>query len=254
VKSSRTETPTDWDAQWRGEPLDLDAPADEARTPRWHAQERLIVERFGSFAKVRAIELGAGRGLNAFLFAERGARVTLLDNVPLALEQARELFDAHGLTFEAAEDDLFELPADLRGAFDVSMSYGLCEHFLGARRQAVVAAHLDVLRPGGLALIGVPNRHGIVYRVWMKTLTATGGWPLGTEEPFTAAELTSLSRRAGGQPLDPEYGSFVGSFVNHGVNQLLFKFGRKGLPVPQVQIPGVDRMAYELLLPVVKPA
>jgi SAM-dependent methyltransferase len=247
------ETPTDWDAQWRGEPLDFDAPAAEARTPRWRAQEELVAQRFGSFDGLRAIELGAGRGLNGFLFAERGASVTLLDNVPLALEQARTLFGSHDLSFEAIDADLFALPDELRGAFDVSMSYGLCEHFLGERRQAVVAAHLEVLRPGGLALIGVPNRHGVVYRVWKGTLTATGSWPLGTEEPFTAAELAALSRRAGGEPLAPRFGSFIASVVNHGVNQALFKLGRGGLPLPQVPVPGLDRMAYELLLPVVKP-
>ena len=248
------ETPTDWDAQWRGEPQDLGAPAAEAKTPRWRAQEQLVAERFGSFANVRAIELGAGRGLNGFLFAERGATVTLLDNVPLALEQARTLFDAHGLSFASADADLFELPDELRGAFDVSMSYGLCEHFLGARRQAVVDAHLDVLRPGGLALIGVPNRHGLVYRAWKKTLTLTGSWPLGTEEPFTAGELSRLARRAGGEPLPARFGSFAASVVNHGVNQALFKLGRRGLPLPQVPLPVVDRFAYELLVPVVKPA
>jgi SAM-dependent methyltransferase len=247
------ETPTDWDAQWRGEPLDFDAPAAEARTPRWRAQEELVAQRFGSFDGLRAIELGAGRGLNGFLFAERGASVTLLDNVPLALEQARTLFGSHDLSFEAIDADLFALPDELRGAFDVSMSYGLCEHFLGERRQAVVAAHLEVLRPGGLALIGVPNRHGVVYRVWKGTLTVTGSWPLGTEEPFTAAELAALSRRAGGEPLAPRFGSFIASVVNHGVNQALFKLGRGGLPLPQVPVPGLDRMAYELLLPVVKP-
>jgi SAM-dependent methyltransferase len=247
------ETPTDWDAQWQVEPENLDAPAAEAKTPRWRAQERLVAQRFGSFANVRAIELGAGRGLNGFLFAQRGAEVTLLDNVPLALEQARTLFEAHGRRFHAAEADLFELPDDLRGAFDISMSYGLCEHFLGERRQGVVAAHLDVLRPGGLALIGVPNRHGVVYRAWKKTLTVTGTWPLGTEEPFTAEELTTLARRAGGEPLAPRFGSFTASVVNHGVNQALFKLGRRGLPLPQVSVPGLDRLAYELLLPVVKP-
>ena len=248
------ETPTDWDRQWRGEPLDLDAPAAEAGTPRWRAQEELVGERFGSFAGLRAIELGAGRGLNGLLFAERGADVTLLDNVPRALEQARTLFDADGLSFTAVEADLFELPDGLRGAFDVSMSYGLCEHFLGERRLAVVRAHLDVLRPGGLALIGVPNRHGIVYRAWKKALTATGSWPLGTEEPFSAAELATLARSAGGEPLAPRFGSFTASVVNHGVNQLLFKLGRGGLPLPQLSVPGLDRLAYELLLPVAKPA
>ncbi len=69
----------DWDAQWASEPLDLEAPHREAETPRWRAQERLVRERFGGFDGLRAIEIDAGRGLNAFLFAERGARVTLLD-------------------------------------------------------------------------------------------------------------------------------------------------------------------------------
>jgi SAM-dependent methyltransferase len=202
---------------------------------------------------LRAIELGAGRGLNGLLFAQRGAQVTLLDNVPLALEQARELFAANGAEFGGVVADLFELPDELRGAYDVSMSYGLCEHFLGERRLAVVRAHLDVLRPGGLALLGVPNRYGVVYRAWKATLERTGSWPLGTEVPFSVAELASLARRAGGVPQEPVYGSFAASFVNHGVNQALFKLGRRGLPLPQVRVPVLDGLAYELLLPVVKP-
>ena len=91
------ERSADWDREWVETPLDLEAPHAEARTLRWREQERLIRERFGGFEGLRAIEIGAGRGLNAFLFAERGARVTLLDLSPIALEQARTLFDAHGL-------------------------------------------------------------------------------------------------------------------------------------------------------------
>ena len=248
------EQPTDWDAQWAGEPLDLDAPRREAETPRWRAQEELITQRFGGFDGVRAIEIGAGRGLNAFLFAQRGARVTLLDNSRTALAQARQLFAAHGLALETVEADLFGLPAELRGAFDVAMSYGLCEHFLGERRLAVVRAHLEPLRRGGLALIGVPNRYAPVYRLWVATLMRRGSWPLGTEVPFSPRELRALAIRAGGEPLEPRYGSFVASVVNHGVNQALFKLGRRGLPIPQVRVPGLDRLAYELLLPVVKRA
>ena len=110
------------------------------------------------------------------------------------------------------------------------------------------------MRPGGLAFLGVPNRHAPFYRLWMATLKRTGSWPIGTEEPFTAAELARLAREAGGEPLAPVYGSFVGSAVNHGVNQALFKLGRKGMRVPQARVPGLDRLAYELLLPVVRPA
>ncbi len=248
------EQPADWDRHWRVEPLDVDAPVAESRTPRWRAQERLVRERFGSFSGLRAIELGAGRGLNALLYAQRGAVVTLLDESELALEQARQLFDANGVGFRPALGDALELPTDLRDAFDVSMSFGLCEHFLGDRRAAIVRAHLDVLRPGGLAFLGVPNRRAPAYRAWMGLLKARGTWPLGTEEPFGAGELADLARRAGGRPLEPAYGSFVGSLVNHGVNQALYKLGRHGLRVPQTRLPLLDRFAYELLLPVVRPA
>jgi SAM-dependent methyltransferase len=247
------EQPADWEQQWREQPLDLDAPRREAGTPRWRAQERLVEERFGAFEGLRAIEIGAGRGLNGLLFAQRGAQVTLLDNAPTPLAQARELFAQAKVPVETVEADLFDPPSATRDAFDVSMSYGLCEHFLDGRRLAVVRAHLDVLRPGGLALIGVPNRYAPVYRLWVATLQRRGTWPLGTEVPFSARELSELAERAGGQPLEPVYGSFVASLVNHGVNQALFKLGRRGVRIPQIRVPGLDRLAYELLLPVVRP-
>jgi SAM-dependent methyltransferase len=243
----------DWESQWRSEPLDPGAATAEERTPRWRSQERLVDRLLGGFAGLRVVELGAGRGLNALLYARRGASVTLVDDLPLALAQAQELFRAWNVDFEPLEIDVFALPRELSGAFDVSMSFGLCEHFLGDRRRAAVDVHLELVRPGGLVLLGVPNRRAPVYRLWKATLQRRGTWPLGTEEPFSAAELAALARAAGGVPLRPVFGSFLASIVNHGVNQLLFKLGRRGLPLPQVRTPGLDRFAYELLLPVVKP-
>jgi SAM-dependent methyltransferase len=244
------ERAADWDAHWRVEPLDPAIADAEELTPRWRAQERIVHARLGGFDGLRAIEIGAGRGLNGLLYARRGAAVTLLDESAFPLEQARTLYAAHGVGFEAVEADVFALPSELRGAFDVSMSFGLCEHFLGERRRGVVAAHLELLRPGGLAFLGVPNRHAPAYRLWMGTMKRRGTWPLGTEEPFSAAELASLARAAGGRPLEPVYGSFLASLVNHGLNQALFKLGRRGLAVPQRRLPLLDRFAYELLLPV----
>jgi SAM-dependent methyltransferase len=247
------ERAADWDAQWRASPLDPGAVEAEERTPRWRAQERIVRERLGAFTGLRAIELGAGRGLNGLLYALRGASVTLLDESALAVEQARALFAARGAAFEPLEADVFDLPHDLRGRFDVAMSFGLCEHFLADRRRAVVAAHVDLLRPGGIAFLGVPNALAPAYRLWMATLKRRGTWPLGTEEPFTPRELGALARAAGAEPLPPIFGSFVASVVDHGVNQLLFKLRRPALPVPQLRSPLLDRFAYELLLPVVRP-
>jgi SAM-dependent methyltransferase len=247
------EQPADWDAQWQQEPEALDAPDEEERTPRWKAQERLVTAQLGGFEGLKVIEVGAGRGTNGVLYGKRGAKVTLLDLSDTALAQAAALFAAHGVEVELVKGDVFGPPANLVGAFDVSMSFGLCEHFLGARRIGVIRGHLDLLRSGGIAMLGVPNRWSPVYRAWKGVLERRGSWPLGTEVPFTVAELNDLSRRAGGEPLEPRFGSFVASTVNHGLNQVLFKLGRRGLRIPQPQLPGVDRLAYELLLPVVKP-
>jgi SAM-dependent methyltransferase len=247
------ERAADWEAQWRAEPLDPAAARAEERTPRWRAQERLVRERFGAFDGLKTVELGSGRGLNAVLYARRGAEVTLVDSSPLALEQASELFAALGAGLQAVEADVFALPAELKGSFDVAMSFGLCEHFLGDRRLAAIRAHLELVRQGGLALLGVPNRRAPAYRLWLATLKRRGTWPLGTEEPFSETELITLARAAGGEPLAPVYGSFVASLVGHGANQVLYKLGRRGLSVPQARLPVLDRFAYELLLPVVRP-
>lgn len=244
----------DWDSQWLLEPLDLDAPLQEMKTPRWKAQERLILERYGTFDGLSVIEIGAGRGTNALLYAMRGAaKVTLLDLSHIALEQATELFKAHQLEVETIKADLFDPPEGSLGAFDVSMSFGVCEHFLGDERRNVVAAHLNHLRPGGTAMIGVPNRWSPAYRLWMAVLKRRGSWPLGTEVPFSTKELRAIALECGGQPLAPRFGSFLASVVNHGINQLLFNIGRKGLQIPQLRTPLLDRFAYELLLPVVRP-
>jgi SAM-dependent methyltransferase len=246
------ERAADWDAQWRAERLDPAAAREEERTPRWRAQEQLVRKRFGGFDGLKAVELGSGRGLNGVLYANRGAEVTLVDTSRLALDQATELFATFGATPHAVEADIFALADGLKGRFDVAMSFGLCEHFLGERRLAAIRAHLDVVRPGGLALLGVPNRHAPAYRLWAAALKRHGTWPLGTEEPFSETELRDLAHAAGGEPLEPVYGSFVASLVDHGLNQALYKLGRRGVRVPQARVPVLDRFAYELLLPVVR--
>jgi SAM-dependent methyltransferase len=248
---SSTET---WDAQWRSEPLDAAAIDLEKRTPRWRAQARLVEGCFDGFRGLSVIEIGAGRGLNGLLYAARGADVTLLDTSSLALDQARLLSEAQSTPVTTVVADALDLPPDLRERFDIAMSFGLCEHFVGSERRAIVAAHLELLRPGGIAFLGVPNRWAPFYRLWMAVLKRRGTWPLGVEEPFAMRELRQLVHDAGGEPLAPSYGSFVASVVSHGVNQALYKVGRKGVRIPQWRVPALDRLAYELLVPACRTA
>ncbi len=165
AQMSGAERPGDWEGQWLATPDQPEMPDVEARTPRWRAQERIVRARLGGFSGLRVIEVGAGRGANGVLYAERAAQVTLFDISPLPLEQARRLFESRGLAVETVVGDAFGLPEELRNSFDVSMSFGLCEHFLGDRRAAIVAAHVELLRPGGIAFLGVPNRQARALRV-----------------------------------------------------------------------------------------
>ena len=124
--------------------------------------------------------------------AKRGASVTLLDYSPKALAKARELFAANGLEADFAEANALELPEDIRGRFDVAMSFGLNEHFTGAERDGIFKAHLDALRDGGVAIASVPNARNAPYRASKWLAERTGRWKLGVEVPFTRTELEEI--------------------------------------------------------------
>jgi SAM-dependent methyltransferase len=193
-------TPELWDNIWKGE-----TSADEHRRTvareelsiRWQRIEERVLARFGGFEGIRAIEIGAGSGTNAAVMARRGASVTVLDYSDLALARARELFDANGLQADFVEANALELPDEVRGGFDIAMSFGLNEHFTGAERLGIFQAHLDALRNGGIAIISIPNARNAPYRASKWLAERTGRWKLGVEVPFTRSELESICDRLG---------------------------------------------------------
>jgi SAM-dependent methyltransferase len=248
------EQAADWESLWQGLDDDAAEVASELAGLRWHTQVQLVERRFGAVAGLEVIEIGAGRATNALLYAMHGARATVLDTSPTALERSRQRFADRGLEVETVQADAFDLPAELRDRFDVAMSFGLCEHFLGARRLGIVAAHLQLLKPGALAIVNVPNRYSPFYRAWMALAKRRGSWTLGTEVPFSASELSDLAKLSGGVPLTAIHVGGLGTLVNHGLNPVLKRLARTPLPIPQTRLPGLDRLAYDLLLPIVRPA
>jgi 2-polyprenyl-3-methyl-5-hydroxy-6-metoxy-1,4-benzoquinol methylase len=199
-------TPELWDDIWRAGTSAEQHRANVAREElsiRWQRMERRVLARFGSFRDVRAIEIGAGAGTNAAAMAKRGADVTLLDYSQEALAKARELFDANGLEADFVEANALELPDEVRGEFDVAMSFGLNEHFTGPERDGIFQAHLDALRDGGVAIVSVPNAHNVPYRLSKWVAERIGRWKLGVEVPFTRRELEEICGRLG--VIDPEF-------------------------------------------------
>jgi len=189
-----------WERLWQhrptpdGDDANLDR---ERRGPRWASIVEHLTTTFGRLRGLRAIELGSGRGDLAALLAEQGADVTLLDLSPTVLEQARERFARLQLPANFVVGNLFTPPGELRSGFDVALSSGVIEHFRGADRTRALAAHHDVLRLGGLAIVSVPHAWCIPYRAWKLYLELRGWWPYGVEIPYSRGELQRRARRAG---------------------------------------------------------
>ncbi len=165
------------------------------RQAAWSTAMRLL--RDVDPKSLSTIEIGAGAGTASTIFARMGARVTILDYAPEALTASEDLFRELGLTREPVLADALNPPAALRGKFDVSMSFGLAEHFEDASRIAIIKAHFDMLRPGGLAIITVPNSRCHPYRWWKAKKQRLGTWEWGLEIPFSEEELVSICETIG---------------------------------------------------------
>lgn len=131
-------------------------------------------------------------GRSSLALALRGAQVVLLDISEVALYRAARLAAALGLAVTCRQEDIFKLPAELEGQFDVVASFGLVEHFAHELRRESIANHTWLVRPGGIIGIHVPNALCPFYRIWKFIAERMGWWSVGFEKPFTRLELRAL--------------------------------------------------------------
>jgi SAM-dependent methyltransferase len=81
-------------------------------------------------------------------------------------------------------------------SFDAIYSMGTIEHFDETER--AVAEIARVLKPGGRAIIGVPNRHDPFLRPLLAAaLQATGLYAYGYEKSYSRRALRDMLKRAG---------------------------------------------------------
>jgi hypothetical protein len=125
----------------------------------------------------RALVPGCGRGHDLAFAVHQGLDATGLDLAPTALAQARELYPQ--LTGRLVLGNLFDPPAEMRGAFDVVLEH-TCLSALPPAMRADYRRGIDLmLRRGGL-LIGVwfinpdlaPGEEGPPYPLSVQDLTA----------------------------------------------------------------------------------
>ncbi len=183
-----------WDRDFQFEENKLDIER-EAKTVRAKKIKQSILDRFGSFKDLKVIEVGAGRGIYSMILNLEGVQTSLLDNNQIALDKAGQLFGQWGKKFEPVLADIFNIPENLVGQYDVVMSYGFTEHFLYPERYDIYEAHKKLLKPGGLLVISVPNAAFLPYRIGKWVLSKMNKWMLGLEVPYYKSEKKKIAKR-----------------------------------------------------------
>ena len=171
-----------------------------AASTRFYAdnERRLFSEHFPPLDGLRILKTDLwdeARNTRILAWAsERGARAYGVDISEPIASQARRAFA--GTALRCAVSDVRDLP--FRDAsFDAIYSMGTIEHFDETER--AVAEIARVLKPGGRAIIGVPNRHDPFLRPLLAAaLQATGLYAYGYEKSYSRRALRDMLRRAGG--------------------------------------------------------
>lgn len=160
-------------------------------------EQRLFREYFPSLEGLRLLKTDLwDEAKNTRILAwaaDRGARAYGIDVSMPTIRQARAAFGTAPL--HGAQADVRDLPfAD--ATFDAIYSMGTVEHF--AETERAIREMARVLKPGGRAIIGVPNRHDPFLRpALVAALYAVGLYGYGFEKSYSRRGLRRLLEDAG---------------------------------------------------------
>ena len=168
-------------------------------------ERRLFTEHFPALEGLRILKTDLwdeAKNTRILVWANRqGARVYGVDISEPTVVQARAAFDRQptaphpGHCLQGAVADVRELPFR-DGCFDAIYSMGTIEHF--DETEHAVEEMARVLKPGGRAIVGVPNRHDPFLRPLFATLLqAMGLYGYGYEKSYSRRALRQMLERAG---------------------------------------------------------
>lgn len=112
---------------------------------------------------MNVLEIGCAPGkMLAWVSRALGARISGLDYSPRGLETTRWLLAQMNIEADLRQENVFETSFEPE-TFDVVYSNGVIEHFDDPRE--IVSMHVRLLRPGGHAVILIPNYGGVYGRL-----------------------------------------------------------------------------------------
>jgi SAM-dependent methyltransferase len=149
--------------------------------------------RLGGFpAQGRLLEIGCSVGQFTFSFARLGYRICGMDLSPHSIEVAKQRANAEGIsgaTFVTGEAEALTLFAD--DTFDGVVSFSTLRYVDNLPK--ALSEIVRVLKPGGRAVIDVPNR----WCPWFYMKPWLGSERHPHDHWLTSTEVSRLVRRAG---------------------------------------------------------
>lgn len=174
------------------ETLYAQAARGDAEVPWAHQQPHpLLVRAFAEQEESiplrgKVLVVGCGLGDDAEWLAGRGYQVTAFDLAPTAIRGCRQRFPQSRVVYRT--EDLFALPADFVGAFDLVVEIITLQAMPEAVRRSAFAILAGLIRPTGQLLV--------ISRQQSSPVPAEGPpWPLHLDE-FQAFEAAGLSLKA----------------------------------------------------------
>jgi len=160
-------------------------------------ERRLFREHFPALEGLRILKTDLwdeAKNTRILAWASRqGARAYGIDISEPTVIQARAAFDGRAL--QGAIGDVRALPFR-DDSFDAIYSMGTIEHF--AETERAVEEMARVLKPGGRAIVGVPNRYDPFLRPLFATMLQMAGlYGYGYEKSYSRRALRQMLERAG---------------------------------------------------------
>lgn len=164
----------------------------------WEKTVQYILKKKISFEHLHIAEVGCGTGTFSLTLGLLGAEVVLIDIDPQAIKMAKEVFNIFECNTEFIQMSVLDpVPEFLINRFDIVISGGLAEHFIGDDRLKCVAFHEALLREGGFSYIGVPNKLSPFYQMVRLFRIVTRTWRMEIEIAYTYWELKRLAKEVG---------------------------------------------------------
>lgn len=162
-------------------------------------EQRLFRDHLGDLRRLKVLKTDLwdeAKNTRILRWAARQGAVAHGVDISLPIvRQATQEFETRGEKLRAAQGDVRALPY-ATGTFDVVYSMGTVEHF--DETTTAVAEIFRVLKPGGTAIVGVPNRWDPFLRPLMvAAMYRVGLYGYGFEKSYSRRGLRDMLQQAG---------------------------------------------------------